>query len=236
MTDLHCHLLPAIDDGAKNEAEALELLLAQYRSGVRNVALTSHFDCERDKLDVFLRRRASSFERLQREIYHHSGPPEELRLRLGAEVAFSPNLCRTQVERLCLEGTPVLLLELPGERLPMYFEETVKQLQGWGITPLIAHVERYAFVRENPNLLKGGRNSRLLMNLIRWNLIHVVASDAHHLISRPPNLKQAMGQVERSLGPETAQRLQQNAARLFAGELPKLPYVYCPRRVFGRWR
>ena len=44
MTDLHCHLLPAIDDGAKNEAEALELLLAQYRSGVRHVALTRHFD------------------------------------------------------------------------------------------------------------------------------------------------------------------------------------------------
>lgn len=254
MTDLHCHLLPAIDDGAKNEAEALELLLAQYRSGVRNVALTSHFDCERDKLDVFLRRRAASFERLQREIYHHSGPPEELRLRLGAEVAFSPNLCRTQVERLCLEGTSVLLLELPGERLPMYFEETVKQLQGWGITPLIAHVERYPYILDRlwmlcdwidwgcyvqvngGSLLKGGRNSRLLMNLIRWNLIHVVASDAHHLISRPPNLKQAMGQVERSLGSETAQRLQQNAARLFAGELPKLPYVYCPRRVFGRWR
>lgn len=254
MTDLHCHLLPAVDDGAENEAEALELLRAQYQSGVRNIALTSHFDCERDQLDGFLRRRAASFDRLRREIYHSSGPLEELQLRLGAEVAFSPNLCRIQVERLCLEGTPVLLLELPGERLPLYFEETVRQILGWGITPLIAHVERYPYVLERlsmlcdwidwgcyvqvngGSLLKSGKNSRLLMDLIRWNLIHVAASDAHHLSSRPPNLKQAMEQVERALGAETAQRLRRNAAMLFAGELPKLPYVYCPRRILGRWR
>lgn len=254
MTDLHCHLLPAIDDGAENEEEALELLRVQYQDSVRNIALTSHFDCERNQLDGFLRRRAASFDRLQREIYHNSGPWGELQLRLGAEVAFSPSLCQIQVERLCMEGTPVLLLELPRERLPLYFEETVKQILGWGITPLIAHVERYPYVLESlpmlcdwidwgcyvqvngGSLMDGGKNSRLLMNMIRWNLIHVAASDAHRPISRPPNLAQAMERTERSLGAETVQRMQRNAAELFEGKLPKLSYVYCPKRVLGRWR
>ena len=54
MTDLHTHILPYIDDGAENETESLSMLLRQQQQGIRNIALTSHFDCETVTVDEFL--------------------------------------------------------------------------------------------------------------------------------------------------------------------------------------
>ena len=58
MTDLHCHILPGMDDGAKDTAVSLELLHREYEDGVRNIAFTSHFNSERTTVDAFTDRRA----------------------------------------------------------------------------------------------------------------------------------------------------------------------------------
>ena len=57
MTDLHCHILPGIDDGAQNVLESLKLLKREYEDGVRNIALTSHFNSKRTTVEAFLERR-----------------------------------------------------------------------------------------------------------------------------------------------------------------------------------
>ena len=59
MTDLHCHILPGIDDGAKDVSVSLELLHKEYEDGVRNIAFTSHFNSERTTVEAFLEKRAA---------------------------------------------------------------------------------------------------------------------------------------------------------------------------------
>ena len=79
--------------------------------------------------------------------------PAELTLKRGCEVYFSPRLLTENAEALCLEGTKVLLLELPVLQKPAFLREVLTALVQKGITPLIAHVERYQYVAQDPGIL-----------------------------------------------------------------------------------
>ena len=91
MTDLHCHILPNIDDGAKDVSISLRLLEKEYADGVRNIAFTSHFNSERTTPDAFLQKRAAAYETLTAAL--PTGPEAmQFRFKLGCEVYFSPKL------------------------------------------------------------------------------------------------------------------------------------------------
>lgn len=254
LTDLHCHILPGIDDGASNEEKALQLLKTEYDSGIRQIALTSHFDCEDLSLDTFLELRMKAYERLMQEIKNSEMEWEDLKLKLGAEVYFSPNLCHLDVKKLCMEGTTFLLLELPVERLPAYFNETIYQIQACGVTPIIAHVERYQYVMHNPvilcdwidsgiytqmnagTLLRYGKNSKIYFNMLKWRLVNVLASDTHSMSRRPPNLLNATKKIDKQLGYQMTDEIFQNADLIFNGIHPEIVTIHCPRKIMGRWR
>lgn len=72
MTDLHCHILPNIDDGAKDVSISLRLLEKEYADGVRNIAFTSHFNSEWTTPDAFLQKRAAAYETLTAAL-HRTG-------------------------------------------------------------------------------------------------------------------------------------------------------------------
>ena len=90
MTDLHCHILPGMDDGAKDTTVSLELLRREYEDGVRNIAFTSHFNSERTTVEAFTVKRQAAFEQLTAAL---EGQPMQFDFKLGAEVFFSPGLC-----------------------------------------------------------------------------------------------------------------------------------------------
>lgn len=243
MTDLHTHILPGMDDGAKDLPSARTLLEKEYLQGVRNVALTSHFHCERESVENFLFRRERSFAALSASV------PVGLRLKLGCEVFFSPQLLAPGTERLCLEGTRVLLLELPVLQKPAFVKEVLSGLRSRGIVPLLAHVERYLYVQEDPTLLMEWRrlgaliqvnarslaDDRMAMKLVRWGFVDVIASDTHSAQHRPPDLRRGLDAVAKALGSEKALELERNAARIFSGrDIPKRS-VHMPKRVFGVW-
>ena len=69
MTDLHCHILPGMDDGAKDTAVSLELLRREYEDGVRNIAFTSHFNSERTTVEAFTEKRQTAFEQLPAALF-----------------------------------------------------------------------------------------------------------------------------------------------------------------------
>ena len=147
MTDLHTHILPGMDDGPKTLADAMALVERAAIQGVDHIALTSHFHCENESVEAYLARREIAFSAL-REVC-----PRELSLKRGCEVYFSPRLLTENVEALCLEGTKVLLLELPVLQKPAFLREVLTALSQKGITPLIAHVERYQYVAQDPRIL-----------------------------------------------------------------------------------
>lgn len=112
MTDLHCHILPNIDDGAKDVSISLRLLEKEYADGVRNIAFTSHFNSEWTTPDAFLQKRAAAYETLTAAL--PTGPEAmQFRFKLGCEVYFSPKLCELDAKALCIGDTSYMLGSFP---------------------------------------------------------------------------------------------------------------------------
>lgn len=249
-TDLHCHILPGIDDGARNVGVSLELLRAEAAAGVRRIALTPHFNFERQNLGAFLQNRHDAAVRLA-EQFRAAGLP--VRLKLGAEVYFSPQLLDCDVKRLCLQGTPYLLVEFPTTYYPEWADDVFYRLSLEGIRPLVAHVERYPYILREPNLLldliEAGafiqvnatslvlhrQAKNLILRLVRHGLVHVVASDTHSMTKRPPLLGEAMALVRQKCGGEAAARLEQNAGAVFAGRALHAPDPAPMKPLLGHW-
>lgn len=245
MTDLHTHILPGMDDGARDLSTALALLEQEARQNVHNVALTNHYHCEAETVDDFLGRRERAFSELR------AAAPADICLKQGCEVFFSPMLTAVDAAALCLEGTNYLLLELPILQKPAFLREVLLHLRSLGLVPLIAHVERYAYVRRDPTLLADwidlgaliqvssgsltGRDGAFVRKLIKWGLVHVLASDAHSVSYRPADLKPGLDAVSRSLGAEKARELERNAGLIFSGEQVPDTLVHRPRRLLGLW-
>ena len=144
MTDLHCHILPNIDDGAKDVSISLRLLEKEYADGVRNIAFTSHFNSERTTPDAFLQKRAAAYETLTAAL--PTGPEAmQFRFKLGCEVYFSPKLCELDAKALCIGDTSYMLVEFPTTHKPHFIRQTFALLQEQGVLPLIAHIERYPY-------------------------------------------------------------------------------------------
>ena len=145
MTDLHCHILPNIDDGAKDVSISLRLLEKEYADGVRNIAFTSHFNSEWTTPDAFLQKRAAAYETLTAAL--PTGPEAmQFRFKLGCEVYFSPKLCELDAKALCIGDTSYMLVEFPTTHKPHFIRQTFALLQEQGVLPLIAHIERYPYV------------------------------------------------------------------------------------------
>ena len=108
FTDLHTHILPGVDDGAKDLEKALEMLRMQKACGVERVALTPHFYPLREEFQSFLDKRQQAYEGLLPNWDAESMPD----LRLGAEVHYSPALAELDLRRLTIGQSDYLLLEL----------------------------------------------------------------------------------------------------------------------------
>lgn len=250
MTDLHSHILPGVDDGSKNVEMSLELLRREYADKVTQIALTPHFNFERQGMREFLQRRNGAARELG-FAFQSAGFAQHM--KLGAEVFYSSQLAETDMRQLCLTGTSLLLIEFPPGYYPQEVPDVLYQLTRQGIVPLIAHVERYAFVRSNPNLLcdliEAGaytqmnatslvlhkKHQNLLLRMIRHGMIHVLATDTHSVKKRPPMLGQAMALVTEKCGEKTARRMIKTAGALFKGTQPSLSDPQPMRQVLGHW-
>ena len=220
MTDLHTHILPGMDDGAKTPEESLQMLRMERDQGVDTVVLTPHFYRDRERPEQFLARRRASAEALRDALM--ALPEEEIRtmprLILGAEVAWVPNLPdMPELYRMCMGRSKCLLLELPFSAWsdPL-FRQLRELMDRTGITPVIAHVERYLSyqkperVRELLDLdvlvqvsaaplLHPLRRGKVL-GLLRERHAQFVASARHDTVSRPPDLGPAAEVLARKLG------------------------------------
>ena len=232
MIDLHNHLLPGIDDGAKKVEETLEFLRVARRDGVKVVVATPHM-----KPGVFDNTREGILERvgLVREAAR-GDEAEGVTLLPGAEVYFTADLItRAREKRLMTYGDKgrYLLLELPYQQIPMQVDDTIFQLKLLGITPVMAHPERVAYYLENIDRVaasvrlgaltqvtgasltgKFGDKARdFARAMLRRNLVHVLASDAHDVRYRPPVLSEAIPAAAADVGESAARRMVEETPR-----------------------
>ena len=226
MIDFHSHILPGIDDGSRNVKMSLGMIEALGRQGVDTICATSHFYVTQRTPEHFLERRQEAYELLE-PVLNDDAP----RILLGAEVLYFPGISRLEsLPKLCLEGTDVLLLEMPFTEWQEYWVREVCDLALSGeFTILMAHIERY-YARQpkkvwdrllNLDVLMQAnadyflqqdsifrfRNRNSAVKLLREGRIHLLGTDTHNLSSRPPRMKEARDVIREELGKRALERI-----------------------------
>lgn len=138
--DYHAHILPGCDHGSDGIATSLQQIKIAKAAGIKNICATPHFYPHRESIESFLCRRQESFEKLC-DCLKEDNP----RIIPGAEVLLCEGMERLRdLDKLCLQGTNELLLELPFYRWTEQIWETLYQLHEIEeIEIIIAHADRY---------------------------------------------------------------------------------------------
>lgn len=230
MFDIHSHILPAIDDGAKDLEESLTLLKMMKQDGITTVLATPHFYPQDTGLKDFLTEATNAYNKLKKHIANTDLPE----IYLGCEMLYFDGLGNsTSLGRLCLNKSNFLLLELTdysiNERL---FENITTLMKQSGIIPVIAHIERYckaknykkliSFVLENRIPIQINAASffvpvfrRPLKKLLNSGAFIVIGTDTHSPDQRPPRLTDALNFIEKKYGADCKNRLIKSSELLY---------------------
>lgn len=238
MVDLHCHILPGVDDGAETTEDALEMARMAAASGVTHLIATPHcnlpYSESKNYVSSFL---IEQFLDLRSRIQQAEIP---LNLYLGAEVLCTPEVPRLiQTGKLLpLANSKCLLVEFFFDEGLAYMDNMLQAIAAEGTTPVVAHPERYETIQHSPYVLerwfrngyviqlnKGsilGRLGRGAKRTADWildhGLAHVVASDAHSPVFRTPQMRELRQYLLDFYDPEYVEiLLQTNPSRILNG-------------------
>jgi protein-tyrosine phosphatase len=221
FVDIHCHLAPGLDDGPSNLSEAADLAQAAYRAGTLAIVATPHRSLRYAWAGPAL---VHGLQRLQDHL------PAGFAIFCGCELELSDEAWKSfekTPRRFCLNGSRYVLVELRQAASLHSVEVVLARLQHRGLVPIVAHAERCRLSwRGADPLLRWvqqgcllqvtadaicGRQGRLLQDaanaLLRAGLVQFVASDAHDVARRGPDLRPAYRVVSELAGVEQAARL-----------------------------
>ncbi|AIE86675.1 tyrosine-protein phosphatase [Fimbriimonas ginsengisoli] len=242
MIDIHCHILPGVDDGAQSDEEAIALIRKEVQGGTRAFIATPHF-IERRDYDR-LRDVGERVERLNRVV---SDAEIEAEIYPGGEIYPTAAMFEAMDKgvSITLAGKGRhMLVDLPMGSLPHDFDQILYEIQVRGIVPILAHPERCAPFQEEPDRLQeylqrgivcqvnarslvgkyGPRAIEVAKLILRRRWAHFLASDGHRASSEPV-LGTAYAMLVPTLGAEYVDLLtRRSAAQVLQGEaLPELP-------------
>lgn len=231
MIDFHSHILPQMDDGSHSTAESLQMLQMLSEQGVSKVVATPHFYASENTPEQFLRRRSVAWEKLSAQL--SKALPD---IFLGAEVCYYEGICRSkELSALCIQGTNLLLLEMPFENWSTRMLNDLLELgHRSDLRIVLAHAERYPLfkrkdvwqcVREAPILLQSNaefflrlRTRKMALRLLEENCIHLLGSDCHSVNHRPPQIGPAASLIQRYLDESILERMDRLACELLGTE------------------
>ncbi|PKK93215.1 MAG: hypothetical protein CVV61_05800 [Tenericutes bacterium HGW-Tenericutes-6] len=200
MIDIHAHILPGVDDGAKTMEESIVLLRKAILQGTTHQVLSPHVQSSVSKVSP--EHFSKIFNNLKEEVKRHELPIE---LYLGAEINYRSHLS-PDYKMLSLNQSKYVLVEF-SPRIEAPIEDVVFDITRMGFIPIIAHVERYvyldysdyarlksigALLQVNSGALMGLNDKvqkKLSLKLLKDGLIDIIATDTHNIEKRPPNLK-----------------------------------------------
>ncbi|MGZ9818828.1 tyrosine-protein phosphatase [Peribacillus simplex] len=238
MIDIHCHILPGVDDGSSDMKESLNMAKKAVEAGITHIFATPHHLNEKYvnvKIDMIDR-----VVMLNESLQLRNIP---LTIHLGQEVRIHrdifTSLEKEEILTLDDNGT-YLLLELPSGRVPTYTQEVIYELLLKGITPIIVHPERNKELNENHKILfelvQEGALTQLTSGsiignfgksiqsfskkIIEHNLAHFIATDAHNIGSRGFTLQQAYETITKAFGIERTFYFKENAEQLLKDQSP----------------
>ncbi len=224
MIDLHCHILPAVDDGSDSLDTSLQMARMAVADGIETMACTPHIYPGLYENDAAGIRRAAAA--LQQAL---DDAGIALRLTTGADVHLAPDLAqRIRAGDIpTLNDTRYLLLEPPHHVAPPRFEASVFELIAAGWVPVITHPERLTWVEQHYEAFRrlvaagawmqitagsltgrfGKRAQRVAERMLDDGLVHILATDSHGVTRRPPLLAEGRDAAARRVGTEEAEHL-----------------------------
>ncbi len=229
MTDWHSHILPCMDDGSGSLAESIQLLSMLSDMGIDTVVATPHFYADEQSLESFIEKRERAYNELV-DALSKKAP----RIVKGAEVWYYPGIARLEgLKRLCIQGTNLLLLELPFCTLTEFTLRELEELTSRGdMRIILAHVERFwdhqsaaskkrieqsgAIFQFNASYFNERRSRRKALKMLKNRQGSLIGSDCHNTTSRPPRIGEAHQIIENRLGEEFLRLMDDRAKALLA--------------------
>jgi protein-tyrosine phosphatase len=254
MIDLHCHILPGLDDGARDLDQAVEMARIAHEDGIEIIVGTPHLfngSFAYDDLGVFEEKR----ELLERALTAGDCP---LKVLSGAEVHITHDLVasvRRHRERLVLAGGSYIFIEFPHDHVFQGVKDLFFELMSERVTPIIAHPERNMAFARFPKLLfdlvemgalaqvNGGSllgrygpdSEAAALRFLELGLVHFISSDGHNTHSKPPRLAAAAARASAVVGREKASALVRDNPRAVI-EDREIPFHPDPVQPEGKER
>ena len=227
MIDFHTHILPNIDDGSASMEESINLIKEAEQAGFTGIISTSHYLQNYYESDEEERRRILA--ELANQVKVADAEAEIPKLYLGSEIYIS-----TDIVELLKEGkastineTNYVLFELPMNSKPLFVKEVVYKLIENGYNPIIAHPERYSYVKENIEFVRelknmgalfqsnygsvigmyGSSAKKTLKKLLKEDLITFLGSDVHAVGQIYPKIPKILRKLEKWISPEKLKEL-----------------------------
>lgn len=230
VTDFHSHILPGIDDGSKSVEESIAMLKMEAEQGVTHVVATPHFYAHHDNPERFLARRERAERKLREAMEKYPGLPE---LSIGAEIYFFSGISDSDIlKQLTIDKKGCILLEMPvSPWSDGMFREIADIPAKQGLTPIIAHVDRYispfrtyriperlaqlpVYVQANASFFLHSSTRRMALRMLQANRIHLLGSDCHNMSTRLPNLGEAVQIIEQRLSQDVTDRIRSCEAEI----------------------
>jgi protein-tyrosine phosphatase len=236
MIDIHSHILPGIDDGAKTIYDSIDLAKQAVSEGIHTIIATPHH-------------RNGKYDNVKSDILPLTKELNETFNKEGIDLTVLPGQeCRIYGEILddyhkgeilpLNHDSPYLFIEFPSSSIPRYAERLLYDIQVEGLTPIIVHPERNAEIVERPDKLYKfvqngaatqltasslvgyfGKNiQKFSQQMIEANLAHFIASDAHNIKNRSFKMEEAMNFVEKKYGIDNVYYFTENAEMLVEGK------------------
>lgn len=236
MIDLHCHILPGIDDGAETMEASIAMAEKAISQGITHILCTPHHNngkYHNPKSDVI-----SLVSSLQSELDQRNLP---LTVLEGQEVRITGDLIadirNDEILFTDLDDT-YILIEFPTMEVPTYSEQVFFELKSLGMTPVIVHPERNAYFRKDPNNLLpflemgclaqltapsymgvfGKDIQKTAKLMVEYNLVQMVASDAHGVKKRTFYMKETYEQIAKDFGQKKVDAMREVAKDLINGD------------------
>lgn len=237
MIDVHCHILPNVDNGPKSVTASLEMAKLAVKQGIHTVvAAPSHLNGTHQNEKAAILESVNTYAKLLGE--HHI----PLKVLPGQEIHLAEDLLERLDEDKLLtinDNGKYLLLACPEGELPPYIENLLYEMQLKGIVPIISHPERNERILEQPDIMYqlvkkgalvqlgvesiqgvfGAKVKKFAFQLLKANMAHVIASGISQSKEGDYSLKDAYAEIKKKAGIEKVYMLQENADYMIKGQM-----------------
>ena len=224
FADIHNHILPCVDDGSQSLEQSIRMLKIAYQEGIRAICLTPHYMPPRYEVPAEDLKRSK--ELLQKALIQKG---IGIRLYLGNEIYYRQSVMEHILngKALTLADSRYVLVEYNVRESAAQIESSIHELANVGLRPVIAHIERYqslmgeikkvenlidqgAYVQVNAGSIKGifgHKTARWSKILLKKDLVHFIATDAHNEDGRAPKLSECARYLMKKYGEDYTQLL-----------------------------